>query len=33
LKARIEAPNSKECSNATARSNFGATAGLHEVGK
>src|ERR1041385_1112889 len=33
LNARIEAPNSNECNKATARSNRGATAGSHEVGK
>src|SRR6184192_2277555 len=33
LKARIDAPNSKEWSSATARSNCGATAGLHDVAK
>src|SRR5450759_2260722 len=33
LNARIDAPNSKECNNATARSNRGATAGLHDVAK
>src|SRR5439155_24970383 len=33
LKARIDAPNSKEWSSATARSNCGATVGLHDVAK
>jgi hypothetical protein len=33
LKALIDAPNSKECSSATARSNRGATVCLHDVAK
>src|SRR5688500_14314813 len=33
LNAWIDAPNSKECSSATARSNCGATLELHEVAK